>query len=243
MVFKNLLKKLNSNILYFPGCLTKFVGKDLEENYKKILNKIGIDFIQLKDLEVCCGSPIINSGHREEAKELAKKNYSVFKSHSVTKIITNCPACYYMFSKKYPELLEDWDIDVEHITQTMSKAIKNNKLNITKLNLDLTYHDPCHLGRSSGIYQEPRDIVNKLGNLKEMKFSKNYSFCCGGGSGVKSNFPDLADSIAKERIDMAKEIKVSCLTTSCPMCYFHLKENSKDLDVKELSQLLVGDEK
>ncbi len=243
MVLKDLFKKLNSNVLYYPGCLTKFVGKDLEDNYKKILNKIGIDFIQLKDLEVCCGSPIINSGHEKEAKDLALKNYNIFKSHSVKKIITNCPACYYMFSKKYPQLLKEWDIEVEHTTQTISKAIKNNKLQITNLNIDLTYHDPCHLGRSCDVYKEPREIINKIGNLKEMKFSKNYSFCCGGGSGVKSNYPDLANSIAKERIDMAKEIKVSCLTTPCPMCYFNLKENSKDLDVKELSQLLVGDEK
>lgn len=242
MVFKKLFEKLNSNVLYYPGCLTKFVGKDLEKNYIKILNTIKIDFIQLKDLEVCCGSPIINSGHEKEAKDLALKNYKIFKERGVKKIITNCPACYYMFLKKYPSLVDGWDICVEHITQTISKAVDEKKLNLCNKNISLTYHDPCHLGRSCGVYKDPRNILNKLGALKEMKLTKNYSFCCGGGSGVKSNFPVLANSIAKERVNMAKEINVDCLTTSCPMCYFNLKENSKDLSVKEISQLLVGDE-
>jgi len=230
-------KFLTGNVLYYPGCLTKFVAEDLEENYKKILNKIGIDFITLKNLEVCCGSPILNAGHIKEAKELAEKNFKLFKERGVKKIITSCPACFHMFNKIYPELVSDWDIKSEHITKTIFDAMKRGKINPRKLNCDITYHDPCHLGRYEGIYDEPREIIKKSGNLKEMKLAKNYSFCCGAGSGVKSNHPELANSIAKERIKMAKETKAKCLITVCPMCYLNLKENSKDLDVKEMSQL------
>lgn len=243
MGFKKWLKNINSNTLYYPGCLTKFVGKDILDNYIKIFNKINLDFIMLKDLEVCCGSPIINSGNKKEAKDLATKNYKIFKDHNVGKIITNCPACYHMFSKVYPEFVLNWDIEVEHITQTISTAIKENKLNLKNKNIEFTYHDPCHLGRYSNIYKEPREILNNVGKLKEMKFSKNYSFCCGGGSGVKSNFSDLSNSVAKQRINMAKEINVNCLVTSCPMCYYNLKDNSKEVSVKEISQMILGDEK
>jgi Fe-S oxidoreductase len=142
-----------------------------------------------------------------------------------------------MFKTNYPKLVEDWNIDVEHITQTIANAIKKGKINPKKLDVNITYHDPCHLGRYEGIYEEPREIIKESGNLKEMKLTKNYSFCCGGGSGVKSNQPDLANSIAKERIGMAKETKAKILCTSCPMCYLHLKENSENIEVKELSQL------
>ncbi|MGC8812542.1 MAG: heterodisulfide reductase-related iron-sulfur binding cluster [Candidatus Aenigmatarchaeota archaeon] len=69
------------NILYYPGCLTKFVAKELGENYRKILRSIGIDFIELKDLEFCCGSPALNAGYKEDAKNLAEKNFKVFKEH------------------------------------------------------------------------------------------------------------------------------------------------------------------
>lgn len=215
----------------------KAVGSDLEENYKKILNKIGVDFILLKDLEVCCGNPVLNAGHEKEARELAEKNFKLFKERGVKKIITSCPACFSMFNEKYPKLVEGWDIKVEHATQTIAEAIKKQKITPKNIGVDLTYHDPCHLGRYSGVYEEPREILKKSGNLKEMKLTKNYAFCCGGGSGVKSNYSELANSIAEERIGMAKETKAKVLCTSCPMCYFNLKENSKDLDVMEISQL------
>lgn len=225
------------NILYYPGCLTKFVARDLQENYKKILNKIGIDFIMLKDFEACCGNPLINAGHEKEAKEIAEKNLKLFKERGVKKIITSCPACFHMFNTTYPKLLTKWDIKAEHITQTIAKAIRENKIKAKNIDTSITYHDPCHLGRYEGIYEEPREIVKNFGELKEMKLSKNYSFCCGGGSGVKSNQPELSNSIAKERIRMAKETKAKILCTSCPMCYLNLKENSTGINVKELSQL------
>ncbi len=232
-----ILNLFGGNTLYYPGCLTKFVAKDLGENYKRILDKIGIDFIVLRDLEVCCGNPVLNAGHEKEARELAKKNFKLFKERGVKKIITSCPACFHMFNKNYPQLIKKWDIKVEHITQTIARAIKKGKINTKKLNTEITYHDPCHLGRYEGIYEEPREIIKKAGNLKEMKLARNYSFCCGGGSGVKSNQPNLADSIAKERVNMAKETNAKVLCTSCPMCYLHLKENSGGLEVKEISQL------
>jgi len=234
MSFLNLF---SGNTLYYPGCLIKFAAKDLQENYKKILDKIGIDFIMLKDMEFCCGNPVLNAGHEKEAKELAEKNFKLFKERGVKKIITPCPACFNMFKSNYPKLVNGWDIQVEHVTQTIANAIKKGKICPKKLGIDITYHDPCHLGRYAGVYEEPREIIRKAGNLKEMKLTKNYSFCCGGGSGVKSNYPELANSIAKERVKMAKETKAKMLCTSCPMCYLNLKQNSKDLDVKELSQL------
>ncbi|MCX8158880.1 MAG: (Fe-S)-binding protein [Candidatus Pacearchaeota archaeon] len=236
-----ILNFFGGNVLYYPGCLTKIVAKDLEENYKKILNKIGIDFIMLKDLEVCCGNPVLNSGHEKEARELVEKNFKLFKERAVKKIITNCPACFHMFKSNYPRFIKNWDIKVEHITQTIAKAIKDGKINPKNFNHDITYHDPCHLGRYEKIYEEPREIIKKSGNLKEMKLTKNYSFCCGGGSGVKSNYPELANSIAKERIKMAKETNAKMLCTSCPMCYLNLKENSKEIDVKEISQFFFDE--
>ncbi|MEM4625246.1 MAG: (Fe-S)-binding protein [Candidatus Pacearchaeota archaeon] len=230
-------KIIGGNILYYPGCLTKVAAVDLELNYKKILDKIGTDFIMLKDLEFCCGNPALNAGYEKEMISLAEKNYKLFKERGVSKIITNCPSCFHTFKYKYPKIIPKWNIEVEHITQTISIAIKKGKINPRNLNKIITYHDPCHLGRYSNIYSEPREIIEKSGKLKEMKLSKNYSFCCGGGSGVKSNYPKLANSIAKERINMANETGANVLCTSCPMCYLNLKKNSKSIEVKEISQL------
>jgi len=250
-IFKKIFK--DSNILYYPGCLTKFALEDIQEKYKKILEKEGIDFIMLKDEELCCGSPVKNAGEPEAFKELAEKNLQIFKSHGVGTIITNCPACAVVLKKDYAEILgEKWDIEVKHMTEIIKpidaslqlREGNGGKGKSEKKNKTATYHDPCHLGRAMGIYDQPREIICSQGfELKEMELCRNKSYCCGGGGGVKSNFPELANSIAKDRINQAKKTGADILITPCPMCYANLKENKGDMEVKELSEILEEDNK
>jgi Fe-S oxidoreductase len=205
------------------------------EKYRKILDQEGIDYIMLKDKELCCGSPLKNAGAEKEYKELARKNMAVMKAHGVDRIITNCPACAVVLKQEYREMLgAEWNIEVQHFTEIITKVSK------VKESETVTYHDPCHLGRGMGVYEQPRAIIKKTGHqLKEMQLCKNKSFCCGGGGGVKSNHPELANRIAKDRIEHAKITGAKMLITPCPMCYANLKENSDGMEVKEMSDLLI----
>jgi len=251
-MFNFLNKFFGGNILYYPGCLTKFAAPQLKEKYEKILRKAGIDFIELGELEVCCGSPALKAGYVEDFKKLAQKNLKIFKDHGVKKIITNCPACFMNFKKEYPKVLgKEWDIEVEHISQTIAKSKiqsaswrTKSKINPKPKIQKITYHDPCHLGRQMGVYEEPREIIRGLGyELVEMDLNRSESFCCGGGGGVKTNEPELANKIAKERIKQAKKTGAKILCTACPLCWLHLKENADDLEVKELGEILEENEK
>ena len=237
---KVLGKIFKGNTLYYPGCLSKFVAKELVGNYKAILRDNGIDFIELADLEVCCGSPALKAGYADDFKELAQKNLKIFKDHSVGKIITHCPACFMIFKKEYPKALGGrWNIEVEHTTETLSK-IKKIARRKDIGNQEITYHDPCHLGREMGVFEEPRKILRDLGcEIKEMELNCNQSFCCGGGGGVQSNEPNVANNIAKDRIAMAKKTGAKTLVTPCPLCYLNLKNNAEgEIEVKEFSELL-----
>lgn len=229
-------KLLRTNTLYYPGCLTKFALPEIQKNYEMILNSLGINFIKLRDIETCCGSPVLNSGYSKEFEKNANDTYNLFVKHGVKKIITNCPACYHIFKTEYPKIVKNWDIEVEHITQTIDKNISKIKSGEFE---DITYHDPCHLGRKSKIYEEPRRILKRSGKkIVEMKLNKKDSFCCGGGGSIKSNFNKLSNSIAKERITQAEETGVNTIVTSCPMCYLNLKENSRKMKVKEFSEVV-----
>lgn len=236
----------SQNTLYYPGCLTKFVAKDLLDNYRRILRQMKVDFIELASIELCCGSPALKAGYFKSFQDLAEKNLKIFQDHGVTKIITNCPACFMIFKLEYPKVLsEKWSIEVEHITQTINQAIKNSKLKIQNfVQGTATYHDPCHLGRQMDVYDEPRGVIKKLGyDLKEMTLNKIESFCCGGGGGVQSNEPELAKHIASDRLRQAKETGAPILITTCPLCYMNLKDSAQQIEVKELSQLFNDNEK
>ena len=230
------------NTLYYSGCLTKVVAKEIGENYEEILRKVGVDFIKLSKTEVCCGSPALNGGYLELAKNLAKRNLKIFKQHSVKKIITSCPACFKTFSKEYPEILgEEWKIEVVFILQLLDELVRKGKIELKKIGKEkVTYHDPCHLGRYSKMYHEPRRLIERMGfKLVEMEFCKENSFCCGGGGGLRANFPELANAIAKDRLRQALKTDAKILITSCPLCYLHLKQNSSSIRVEEISNLLV----
>lgn len=241
MGITNWLKNVGSNTLYYPGCLTKGVLKTELENYKQIFNKLDIDFIMLPDNEVCCGLPVLNAGYKKELKELAKKNYELFKKNNIKKIITNCPSCYHTFNEIYPKLMREWNIKVEHASVAILNALKEKNIKIQGQE-PVTYHDPCHLGRYSKIYDEPRQIIQLLGGkLIEMQHNRENSLCCGGGGGVRANFPELAKEIAKNRTSEAP-FEAEKIISPCGLCFSNLKtadERSEELSswiLRKLSQ-------
>jgi len=234
--FEKLLKKFaNQNVLYYPGCMTKRIYKEYAENYKKIFNKIGIDFIELKQAEQCCGSPVLSAGYKKDFDRLVKQNTDTFNEYGIKKIITNCPACYRILKENYPSF------EVEHVSVTINNAIKEGKLKLKKIsNEKITYHDPCHLGRQGGVYEEPRFILQELGfKIIEMRNHHENSLCCGAGAGLRNNNPNLSNKIGKLRIGQAEELKVKKLITTCPMCHYQLQNSTNKIKVIELSEVVL----
>lgn len=235
-------KNFGANTLYYPGCMLKFGMEKEMENYKQIFNLLGIDFIMIPD-EVCCGSPVYNAGYKKDARKLAEKNLEIFKSRRVTKIITPCPGCYNMFKNEFPKLIRNWDVSVEHATQTILRELKKRRPKNNSNKEVVTYHDPCHLGRFSNIYEEPRKIIELLGGkLKEMIHNKEDSLCCGAGGGLRSNFPDVAKKIAKRRTQEAPRDAMKILTP-CGLCSANLKTaDNRTLEFSEwvLERMKLG---
>lgn len=230
------------NNLYYPGCLTKFVLKDKLENYKEILNRLGIDFIILQD-NVCCGSPVINAGYDKEAYNLASLNFELFNKKKIGKIITNCPACYKIFTQDYKRILPNWNIPAEHITATILSRLKEKPSLIKHpANEKIIYHDPCHLGRHSNIYEEPREVLKLLGyEIVELPDNRQNALCCGGGAGLKANETELSNKIAKLILTKIKAIGVNKIVSTCPLCFSQFKENfEKDgINVIEFSDAVL----
>jgi heterodisulfide reductase subunit D len=228
-------------VLYYPGCLTKGVLTEQFENYKEIFNRLSIDFILLSNEEVCCGLPVLNAGFKKDVRKLAKKNFDLFKNKGITKIITNCPSCYHTFSEVYPKMVRDWDIEVEHATVTILNALKKKRIKFRGLDEDrelVAYHDPCHLGRYSDIYEEPREVIELLGGkLVEYGMNRENAFCCGGGGGVRANFPELAKDIAKLKVKFASP-EAKKIISPCGLCYANIKSATEKST--EFSNFVLG---
>lgn len=226
---------LGGNTLYYPGCLSRFASKKVMGNYERILRSAGIEFTVL-DSAVCCGSPVLNAGYPTEFRALVRKNVATFRQHGITRIITGCPACFHVLSTHYPR-----EFRVEHVTVTIADALDSGRLAFSKRRKErVTYHDPCHLGRHSGIYEQPRRILRAIGfELLELQGSREHSMCCGGGGGLVRNFNSLANSIAKKRVEQAESLGVKKIVTTCPMCFEHMRANSGGIKVVEFSEAVA----
>ena len=214
-------------MLYFRGCTAREKLPSIQEATERLLKLAGVDYHILDD-EKCCGSVLLRTGFTDEAAEQIEKNTDVLKGET---IITSCAGC-------YKTLKDDYDgLDVIHISQLLNQLIKEDRLNLSKTDLNVTYHDSCHLGRHCDEFDEPRDVIKSVANLVEMENVRENSICCGAGGGVKSAYPEIAMQMGKSRIDEAKETGCETLVTPCPFCKLNLEND--DLEVLDLTEFLV----
>jgi len=235
-----------ADVLYFVGC-TAALTPEIQAvaiNTAKVLRKLGVDFSIFGEHEVCCGSVGKRTGDMKAFNSVAAKNYELFKKSGVNTIITSCAGCYRTLKVDYADLIEDLEIRVLHTIEYIKSFLEEKDITLKNLEINTTYHDPCHIGRNSGLsrlYEEPREILSKISNLTEMKTIKENAKCCGAGGGVKKGFPDLALEISKTRIQEAEETGTDYLVSICPFCHRNLADaitalnsNIKMVDLMEL---------
>lgn len=214
-------------MLYFRGCTAREKETGIAEATEKLLGLANVDYHILDD-EKCCGSVLLRTGFEDEAKKQIAKNTEVFGDET---ILTSCAGC-------YKTLLQDYEgLDVIHISELLAILIDEGRLKFNKKDLDVTYHDSCHLGRHCKVFDEPREAIESVANLIEMENIKENSLCCGAGGGVKSAYPQIASELAEARISQANDTNCSILITPCPFCKLNLKDYG--LEVLDLTEFLI----
>jgi len=205
--------------LYFAGCFPSMRAPEVAKATVEVLKAGGVSVAYLGRLESCCGSPALKMGDEDLFMKLADRNSKEMKRAGVRKIITSCAGCYNMLSS-YKDYIPGFDIEVEHVTSTLSRLVEAGKIKFGPWDAEVTYHDPCDLGRHRGIYEEPRSVLRAIPGLRivEMPSNRSLSVCCGAGAGVKRAYPDLAEAIASKRIEEAVGTGAQYLVTACAFC-------------------------
>lgn len=231
----------NAPIAYFAGCTITYRDTDSVIKCAKLLSKILDGQIQLLgEQEFCCGSVLLRTGI-DESEYFSLKTYleqkiQLIESKQIKTIIFNCSGCYKTVSQDWPRILNrELPFKPIHITQFLAEMIKNKKIQL-KTNLPsvkVIYHDPCHLGRHMGIYNEPRSILNVLPTIRLNEFDRNKenALCCGAGGGFRALFPIEAINIAENRVKEAIEKECEEIVTSCVFCKLNLKAAIESLQI------------
>jgi Fe-S oxidoreductase len=241
------MQSATSGTAYFAGCSSSYRHPELALNTFKLLQASGIEFKVLNNEEYCCGGSLWRTGQIEAFRKVVERNLEVFKKQGIKTLITGCAECFGVFRGGYPRLAA-MDIEVRHISQVVNQAWHEGRLKPRrKLDLKVTYHDPCFLGRLSekyipwhgeiqafglhvppktwnrgtyGVYEAPREILRSIPGVELVEMPRNAenSYCCGAGGGVPAVLPDFAKWIAAERLDEARSTGASAIVSSCPFC-------------------------
>jgi heterodisulfide reductase subunit D len=251
---------------YFIGCTSSYRNKELVSATSLVLNKLGVEFVVFPE-EKCCGSVLFRTGLEDSALELVKSNYEMVRNSGVKEVVFSCSGCFSTFTLEYPKFANNnLGFNLFHLTQYALKIVKekNLKIRYKKRSIEapllITYHDPCHLGRYCGVYEEPRELIRRIAGVKlfEMKHNRDMAWCCGAGGGVKALYGDIAVEVGRDRLaetracmvrireDRLKEAietTAEVIVSSCVFCKNNLfqvaNEDNSAIKVMDISQLLA----
>ncbi|HWR26535.1 MAG TPA: FAD-binding and (Fe-S)-binding domain-containing protein [candidate division Zixibacteria bacterium] len=220
-----------SKNVYFAGCTASYVEKDIGIASVRLLDKAGVDFTYLGEKESCCATPMLVAGKWDIFEETMKKNIAAVKAAGADTVISSCPACDMMWRQVYPEWAKklgiEYNITALHYSQIISDKIKSGEFEFPANDMKpvtVTWHDSCHIGRASGIYEPPRDVIKAIPNVKfvEMRSHHEKAHCCGSVLTLIKDPPVAAD-IGKVRLDEAVEAGAEKVLALCPCCQFQLR--------------------
>ena len=226
-----------ADLLIFGGCTASYRISAMLRTGASILQRQGVPYMYLGGRELCCGSPLLRTGQDAAAAGVIAGNIDLINEAGVKQVVAPCAGCSKTLKSDYPrwakKLGKKWDVEILHFAEIYARLIGEGQLvPTTPINRTVTYHDPCHAGRAQGLFREPRAIMAAIPGLRlvEMPHHGPDSRCCGAGGGVKANYPDLAASIARDRVQEALSTGADMLVTMCPFCQGSFTQAIKELE-------------
>ncbi|MDQ1730097.1 MAG: hypothetical protein QOK10_256 [Pseudonocardiales bacterium] len=224
--------------LFWVGCAGALEdrSKKVTKAFAELLNVAGVEFAVLGRNETCTGDSARRLGNEFVFQMLAAENVatlnSIERSHPL-KIVATCPHCFNTIANEYPQIGGDYE--VVHHTQLLAKLVADGRLTpVEPVDKNVTYHDPCYLGRHNKVYSPPRDVLGSIPALKsqEMHRCKDRGFCCGAGGARFWMEEKIGKRINTERTEEALGLDPDLISTACPFCMVMLSDavNAKKAD-------------
>jgi Fe-S oxidoreductase len=222
-----------TEVIYFAGCMTHLTPAIIK-SMKEIFAVADVEYWFMdEEKTACCGRPLMQVGQYEAAKKLIAHNRERILASGAKKLVVSCPICYKVFNEDYALP----DITVQHHSEYLLELMADNRLPVHKMPLRVVYHDPCELGRGSGIYHQPRLLLDEYAEVIPIKNEKEAAFCCGGSlANIKIQMNER-NQIRDKAMDEYLSYQPDVLATACPLCKKTFAK-SRDLPVHDIAEIV-----
>jgi len=211
-------------VAYFVGCATNLIYPETARAIVEALTASGVD-VELPRGQACCGTPVMNAGDFETARELARRNIAVFRGLEVDAVITGCASGGLAFKREYAELLGiegGFPLHVYDFTEFLAcRGVP--AAHAAGQRIRVTYHDPCHLARGQHVTVEPRALLRALPWVEFVEMA-DANRCCGGGGTFNLTEYELSKAIAQRKVEAIRHAGVDVVATACPVCLMQLRD-------------------
>lgn len=187
--------------------------------------------------QACAGYPLLAAGHTDEFRWHASRVATGLKGFRT--VVVGCAACVHAMRALYPAEGVLLAAEVLSVPELLSRALM--RLPEARDKKIVYYHDPCSLARHLGVIEEPRQILSRIAEVRELGWSGEDTECCGGGGLLPKTMPDVADAMARDRLREVARGGGGTVVTACPTCAFMLQRNAPDgVEVCNLLEMLAG---
>ncbi|MFT2719415.1 heterodisulfide reductase-related iron-sulfur binding cluster [Deinococcus sp. A31D244] len=252
------------DVIYWVGCAASYDpgAQKVARSFVQLLDKAGVNYAVLGKKEACTGDSARRAGNEFLYQTLAQENVETLNQVAPKLIVATCPHCMNAIGHEYKQLGGDYR--TIHHTEYLETLVAAGKLPLTQLDQNVTYHDPCYLGRHNGVYDAPRSLITQMaGEVLELERSRENSFCCGAGGAQfwkeeEEGSERVSDNRFREiqaRLDTAKEVSAEfeqtgevapgkVLAVGCPFCKAMMnsspeKQKRDDIIVKDVAELML----
>lgn len=245
-------QKSRAAVLYFVGCMSSFspAAQNIPMAFAEVMQQAGLDFALLGGEEWCCGFPLVAAGMDGSlAEELRQHNLERLAALGAETVVFSCPSCYQTWVRHYRPHLPA-GVALYHSSQFLARLVAENRLRLGRVERTVTYHDPCDLGRNSGVYEEPRAVLQAVPGLelREAGWNRAKAHCCGGGGVLEAADAGLASAIATRTLQSLQDTGADILAVACPQCKRMLQNAAKEagsrmelLDIVEVVRRAMKD--
>jgi len=215
-----------SKTAYFAGCTASYVEHDIAMASVRLLDEAGVDFTYVGEKENCCGTPMLVSGQWDVFETIMRRNLKAMEDAGVETVVSSCPACDMMWRNVYPQWAEklgiDYKIKAKHYSEVLADKIKAGEFTFPDTGQEkvtVTWHDSCHIGRVSGVYEPPRDVIKAIPhvNFVEMTHHHDAAHCCGSVLTLIKD-PPIAADLGETRLNEALDVGADKVLALCPCC-------------------------
>jgi Fe-S oxidoreductase len=195
-------------------------GREIIASFVLVMKHLGTTFGVLQK-EKCTGDPARRLGNDLVFQQLAEANLQALKLSRVAKIVSICPHCVRTISTDWQEHGQSHGIapPIEHHSEFLARhrdrlpqSSGPNSKN------DIVYHDPCYLGRYRNVYDQPRSVIARSGEVVDPPRSRERSFCCGAGGGLAFLGEEQGERVSHNRARELVATGAGTVAAACPFC-------------------------